>query len=242
MHYLALATDYDGTIAHDGIVDEPTLAALRWLRESGRKLVLVSGRELEDLLATFDHIDLFDRAVLENGALLYHPATKETRQIAPAPPQDLIDALRSRGVPLSVGRSILATVVPHEHAVLTAIRELGLEWHVIFNKGSVMMLPSGITKASGLAPALDELGIPPDRVVGVGDAENDHAFMRLCGVSVAVANALPAVKETADVVTTGARGAGVAELIDRLIADDLANVPRRSRHDTTPATEDVPVG
>jgi hydroxymethylpyrimidine pyrophosphatase-like HAD family hydrolase len=28
MRYLALACDYDGTIAHDGVVAEPTLAAL----------------------------------------------------------------------------------------------------------------------------------------------------------------------------------------------------------------------
>lgn len=234
MHYLALATDYDGTIAHDGVTDDATLDALRRVKASGRNLILVTGRELEDLFATFAHIDLFDLAVVENGALLYDPATKQTRQIAPAPPPKLIDELRRRGVPLSVGRSILATVVPHEHAVLTAIRELGVEWHVIFNKGSVMALPSGVTKATGLKPALDELGIPPERVVGVGDAENDHAFLRMCGLSVAVANALPALKDTADVVTASPRGAGVAELIDRLLADDLAGVARRpQKHDPT---------
>jgi hydroxymethylpyrimidine pyrophosphatase-like HAD family hydrolase len=145
--------------------------------------------------------------------------------------------LQRRGVPLSVGRSILATVVPHEHAVLAAVRDLGLEWHLVFNKGSVMCLPPGVTKATGLAPALEELGIPHDRVVGVGDAENDHAFLHLCGLSVAVANALPAVKATADVVTTGARGAGVVELIDRLLADDLASVvPNPARHPPGPAT------
>jgi hypothetical protein len=227
MHYLALATDYDGTIAHDGIVDADTLAALRRLRDSGRKLILVSGRELEDLLTVFDHMDLFDRAVLENGALLYHPATKESRQIAPPPPEQLVERLKAAGIPLSVGRSILATVVPHEHTVLEAIRELGVEWHVIFNKGSVMALPSGVNKATGLAPALEELGIPAERVVGVGDAENDHAFLRMCGLGVAVANALPAVKEAADLVTSGVRGAGVTELIDRMLADDLAGVTRR---------------
>jgi hydroxymethylpyrimidine pyrophosphatase-like HAD family hydrolase len=227
MHYLALATDYDGTIAHDGIVDADTLAALKRLREAGRKLIMVSGRELEDLLGVFDHLDLFDRAVLENGALLYHPSTKESRQIAPPPPEALVERLKAAGIPLSVGRSILATVVPHEHAVLEAIRELGVEWHVIFNKGSVMALPSGVNKATGLQPALDELGIPAERVVGVGDAENDHAFLKMCGRSVAVANALPAVKDTADLVTSGARGAGVTELIDRLLADDLADVGRR---------------
>lgn len=47
MQYVVLATDYDGTIAHDGVVDAPTLAALEHLRPSGRKLILVTGRELD---------------------------------------------------------------------------------------------------------------------------------------------------------------------------------------------------
>lgn len=237
MRYLALATDYDGTIAHDGVVDKPTLDALCRLRGTGRRLILVTGRELDDLFATFAHCSLFDRVVAENGALLYRPDTGESRVIAPPPPPALVSELVRRGVPVSVGRSIVATVEPHEHAVLAAIRDLGLEWHVIFNKGSVMALPSGVTKATGLAPALEELGVPADRTVGVGDAENDHAFLRLCGVAVAVANALPAVKAAADLVTAGARGAGVAELIDRWLADDLANVaPRPDRHSPRPST------
>ena len=101
--------------------------------------------------------------------------------------------------------------------MLEAIHELGLEWQIIFNKGAVMVLPPGVNKASGLAAALDALGLSPLNVVGIGDAENDHAFLRLCGCSVAVANALDAVKETADVVTAGARGAGVVEIVDRLL-------------------------
>lgn len=235
MRYLALATDYDGTIAHDGVVDEPTLAALRRLKATGRRLILVTGRELDDLFRTFDHTDLFDRAVVENGALVYRPDTKEVTQIAPVPPPAFVERLRREGVPLSVGRSIVATVEPHEHAVLAAIRDFGIEWHVIFNKGSVMALPSGITKASGLKPVLKDLGLTPEQVVGVGDAENDHAFLSMCGLSVAVANALPAVKDTADLVTPGARGAGVIELIDRLLTDEFAGLVPRAR-----ATQPIP--
>lgn len=227
MRYLALATDYDGTIAHDGVVDVPTLAALDRLRASGRKLILVTGRELDDLFATFAHCDKFDRVVAENGALVYRPDTKDVRVLTEPPPERFVAELRRRGVaPLSVGRTIVATVEPHEHAVLTAIRELGLEWHVIFNKGSVMALPSGVTKATGLTPVLADLGLRPEQVVGVGDAENDHAFLTTCGCAVAVANALPSVRERADLVTAGARGAGVTELIDRLLADDLAGIGR----------------
>ena len=115
----------------------------------------------------------------------------------------------------------MATVEPHEHAVLDAIRQLGLEWHVIFNKGSVMALPAGVTKATGLVPALKELNLPAKQVVGVGDAENDHVFLKVCGFSVAVDNALPSLKTEVDWITKGARGAGVTELIDRMIANDL---------------------
>ena len=71
------------------------------------------------------------------------------------------------------------------------IRELGLELQVIFNKGAVMVLPAGVNKATGLAAALESLGLSPHNAVGVGDAENDHAFLALCECAVAVANALP---------------------------------------------------
>jgi hydroxymethylpyrimidine pyrophosphatase-like HAD family hydrolase len=232
MRYLALAVDYDGTIAHDGIVDNLTRDALGRVSPSGRRLLLVTGRDLDELFAAFPHYKIFDRIVAENGALLYDPATKTIRSLAPEPPPSLVAELRRRGVPLSVGRSILATVEPYEHAVLEAIKTLGLEWHVIFNKGSVMALPSAITKATGLAAALDELKITPDQVIGIGDAENDHAFLRYCGLGVAVANALPSLKNNADLVTSGSRGAGVIELIDRLLTDELAAIaPRTANHE-----------
>jgi hydroxymethylpyrimidine pyrophosphatase-like HAD family hydrolase len=114
--------------------------------------------------------------------------------------------------------------------VVRAIRELGLEWHVIFNKDAVMALPADISKATGLLAALKAVDALPRRTVGVGDAENDEAFLRLCGVSVAVDNALPALKEMADVVTAGAQGDGVRELIDRLLSGHLDTVARDPKH------------
>lgn len=220
MRYGALACDYDGTLAHDGRVDAETVQALERLRASGRTLILVTGRELDELATVFRRLDLFDRVVAENGALLYRPDTGEERRLAEPPPPALVAALRARGVPLSVGRVIVATVSPHETAVLEIIRDLGLELHVVFNKGSVMVLPSGTNKATGLSAALAELGLSARDTVGVGDAENDQAFLAFCGRAVAVANALPTVKERADLVTTGARGAGVVELIEAILGED----------------------
>ena len=232
MRYLALAADYDGTLAKDGHVNGSTLAALERFRESGRRLILVTGRELDELLEIFPRIDLFDRVVVENGALLYRPEGREEKVLGEPPPPALVEALRTRGVePLSVGRAIIATREPQQGAVLDAIRELGLEWQVIFNKGSVMVLPSGINKATGLAVALEELALSPHNVVGVGDAENDHAFLSLCEFSAAVANALPTLKERADFVTRQSHGRGVVELIDQILADELETLSRcMTRH------------
>jgi HAD superfamily hydrolase (TIGR01484 family) len=232
MRYLALCCDYDGTIAHHGRVDDATLAAFERLLESGRKLVMVTGRELDDLQSVFPRLDLFERVVAENGALLYHPAKKHERVLGEAPPPEFVATLRARGVgPISVGRSIVATWEPHENTVLQTIRDLGLDLQVIFNKGAVMILPSGVNKASGLKAALIELNLSLHNAVGVGDAENDHAFLSICEFSVAVTNALPSVKDKADMVTRGDHGEGVTELIDEMIANDLASFEHRlTRH------------
>jgi hydroxymethylpyrimidine pyrophosphatase-like HAD family hydrolase len=231
MRYQALATDYDGTIAHDGRVDEPTIEALRRVKDAGLRLLLVTGRELTDLFNTFAHVEVFDRVVAENGAVLFDPASKAVEVLAPSPPAPLVERLTQEGIPLSIGHSVVATVEPHEHAVLAAIRDLGLEWHVIFNKGSVMALPAETTKGSGLIPALEALGLSHAETIGVGDAENDQVFLRRCGLAVAVDNALPTVKAFADVVTAGARGAGVTELIDRWLRGELDGLePDPAKH------------
>ena len=59
MRYLVLASDYDGTLATDGVVDDETVRAVERLVHSGRKLILVTGRELPDLESVFSRLDLF---------------------------------------------------------------------------------------------------------------------------------------------------------------------------------------
>ncbi len=231
MRYLVLATDYDGTLATHGGVDQSTLLALEDLKNSGRKLVMVTGRELEDLKKVFLQIGLFELVVAENGGLLYNPATQETTALAEPPNEDFLAELRRRDVPFSVGHGIVASWEPHENTVLDVIKELGLELQVSFNKGAVMVLPSGVNKKSGLEAALARLGLSAHNVVGIGDAENDHVFLSACECGVAVANALPALKERADLVMRESHGGGVAELIGHLLEDDLRSFDGRlSRH------------
>lgn len=227
MRYRIFATDYDGTFAHHGVAAPETIQAVERLRASGRRTMMVTGREIEDLKKVFPRLDIFDLVVGENGAVLYEPATGRVRLLQEPPPPQFAEELRARGVtPLDIGRVVVATLEPHETIALEVIKKMGLELEIIFNKGSVMILPSGVNKAFGLAAALQEWGEDAGSVVGMGDAENDHAFLRHCGCGVAVSNALQSLKDDADYVTLAPHGEGVVELINLMLETDLEGISR----------------
>jgi HAD superfamily hydrolase (TIGR01484 family) len=81
--------------------------------------------------------------------------------------------------------------------VFEAVHHLELEVGIVTNNKTIMVLPAGVNKATGLATALAELGIPARRVVAIGDGENDTALFEFAGCGVAVANAPTTVKSTA---------------------------------------------
>lgn len=229
MRYIALATDYDGTLAHHGTVHPDAVNVLERVKASGRKLLLVSGRHLPDLQTVFPELDLFDYAVLENGALLYCPGTREEKLLCEPPPESFLHRLRQRNVPFETGQAIVSTWTPHQNEVLEAIRELALDLQVVFNKGAVMVLPSGVNKATGLHAALEALELSFHNTVALGDAENDHAFLSAAECGVAVANAVPALLDRADVRTQNRNGTGVIELAEQLLQDDLEQFDDRLR-------------
>ena len=237
MRYVALATDYDGTLATEGVVTDSTIAALERFIATGRKVVLVTGRQLDDLAQVFAHIGLFSRVIAENGAVLFTPATNEVRVLDDPPSPRFVDALLRKGVePISQGRVIVATRQPFQDVVMETIREMGLALHVEFNKGAVMVLPTSTTKRTGLAAALEDMRLSPHGVIGVGDGENDQSLLSLCEFAVSVANALPSLKQRSDWVTPSPEGKGVEELIARVLADDLQSLP------TNPERPRFPLG
>lgn len=242
MNYLALATDFDGTLATDGMVEESTLKALERWQQSGRQLILITGRQLDNLIAHIPVINVFDWVIAENGAVLYQPTTQVEKLLAERPSEAFITLLRDRidqkqqslknqAIPeefskiaqaqtlevLGVGRVIIATWEPYLDITQKTIQELGVNLQIICNKGAVMVLPEGINKAFGLNALSQLINLPLQQIVGVGDAENDCDFLEQCGYSVAVANALPQVKEKVNWVTQNSRGAGVIELINHLL-------------------------
>ena len=231
MRYLGLVTDYDSTLATGGTVSSETAAAIQRLRTSGRHAILATGRRLNDLLAICPCVDLFTYVVAENGALVYEPKTRETTLLAEPLPDQFLKAVQDANItPIEIGSVIVATNVPNQEKILGIIQELGLELKITFNRTAVMVLPTGINKASGTKYALRKLGMSPHEIVAVGDSENDHSLLGLAECPVAVANALDAIKEAAAFVTKSSAGKGVIELIDELIATDLKQVDARLIH------------
>jgi hydroxymethylpyrimidine pyrophosphatase-like HAD family hydrolase len=228
MRYVVLAVGFDGTLARDGVCDERCIETLRAIAATGRKLILVTGRELRELLEIFPEVRLFDYVVAENGAVMHRPATRESEILAQAPPEILLQELRRRHVtPLTVGSSIVRTVQANEAEVSAALRKLQLDFQLVTNPGALMMLPAGVNKASGVWAALRELGVSRHNLVAIGDGENDLALFEFAEHAVAVQNADPLVQRVANRTTDGAYCEGFLELARDLIATDLAGgVPR----------------
>ena len=235
MNVHIFATDYDGTIAERNSVSASTARALERVRATGRKVLLVTGRMLPDLQRVCPEVErMFDAVVAENGALVYFPERREVRRLGDAPEPALIEALRRRGVRLDVGSAIIATDAPFAEAALAAIRETGVERTLVFNKDALMLLPGGVTKGTGLAAVLATLELSPHNMVGIGDAENDHAFLALSEFAVAVADAVPALRERADYVTRAPGPRGAVEFIEEHLLRDLVDImPRLTRHHLT---------
>jgi hydroxymethylpyrimidine pyrophosphatase-like HAD family hydrolase len=232
MQFRALVCDYDGTVAADGTIHAETLDALLRARHSGRRLILATGRMLPDLEHVCPEHGVFDRLVVENGAVVYSPKTRQVRYLGDPPSHALLRRLSELGVvPLHAGRVIVATTEDHRDAVEQSIVELRLPLHTISNKGALMILPVGIDKAAGVRVALASLDLSPHQSVAVGDAENDQAFLDACELGIAVGNAVLSLKEGADWVTRGTDGRGVIEIIELLLHSDLRAVTRRIRND-----------
>lgn len=231
MRYVVLAAGFDGTLARDGHCDARCIDALRELSATGRKLILVTGRELRRLLEIFPEARLFDYIVAENGAVLHKTATRQSEILGQAPPEILLQELRRRRVaPLSVGSSIISTKAEHLAATSEALRKLKLhmDYELVTNDDTLLILPPGIDKGSGMNEALRELGLSRHNLVAIGNADNDLPMLTRAEHAVVVSNAAESIKQAADRVTDGAYCDGFLELSRDLVATDLASsVPRR---------------
>jgi hypothetical protein len=114
-------------------------------------------------------------------------------------------------------------------AVTTAVREaLAGEWAAKvrfissisgYAKSILTLTAVGADKGLALAVACRDLGIDPAEVVAVGDADNDMEMFRVAGGSFAMGQATDTVKAAAKAVTGTNDADGVAQAIERLLAE-----------------------
>lgn len=218
MRLRVIATDYDGTIARDGIVHPAVREAIRKARKRGVLVVILTGRILSELRHVAGCLDFVDGVVAENGAVIALP-NGYTTVVGASPPLALIRKLTERGIDFKVGRCIVEMDAAFADIAISLIRQLELPLTIAFNRSRMMLLPASISKAGGLRQLLDTLGVSVHNAVGIGDAENDHELLGCCEHGVAVSWGSPRLKESAGHVIEGDGPKAVAEYIDRISAD-----------------------
>lgn len=105
-----------------------------------------------------------------------------------------------------------------------AWRDLQEEFHhmvnVIATDGGalVQIMHASVSKEAAVMRVLDDMGIAPAETMVFGDDVNDVGLFRLCGVPVAMGNAIPELRAVAAYITASNDDDGVAVAIEQLVA------------------------
>lgn len=229
MKFCVLALDYDGTIAEDGKADPDVMAALYEARARGIMPVLVTGRILEDLRRVADDLTVFEAIVAENGAVLAFPNRPE-RMLGRPPPPSLLEELCAHRVEFAVGACVLEADASFAIPILRVVRQQELPLVLVFNRSRVMLLPQGISKATGLRETLNTLRLSLHNCIAIGDAENDFQLLEAAEIGVAAGWGSASLRAIADVVVPGTGPSALAAYIREIITSSRLPATRKARH------------
>ena len=166
MKFAALALDYDGTIATDGILNPAVREAVGSVRRRGIAVALVTGRRLVDLRRVAGDLACFDVIVAENGAVLEFAGGRHVLLGHPASP-DVLRALRERQIAVEAGECVLEADATSAGAILDVIRLQEQPLILAFNRSRLMILPQAVSKSIGLRQALFALRLSIHNTVGI---------------------------------------------------------------------------
>jgi hydroxymethylpyrimidine pyrophosphatase-like HAD family hydrolase len=215
MRLRVIATDFDGTIARDDVLDASVREAIANARKRGVLVVIVTGRILSELRSVAGCLDFVDGVVAENGAVVALPNGHVTLLGEP-PPICLIEKLTQRGIDFKVGRCVVEMDAEFANVAIELIRQLELPLSITFNRERMMLLPGSISKSVGLRALLDALGVSVHNAVGIGDAENDHELLTCCEHGVAVSWGSSRLQKAAGHIIEGDGPRAVAQYIERI--------------------------
>lgn len=212
----AIVTDLDRTLTGtDLVLDARVPPRIAELRAAGVRVVLATGRTLEDL-DDRGLPELVDGVVAENGCLVsvgggsLDAVGLGFRDVARTAMGDL-DASFHWGRVMGSGPRTLARQARER------LREARVGHELSYNADEVMILPPGVSKASGVGRCLRELGISPKDAWAIGDGENDVGMLRLAGVGAVPANATEEARAVATVHLIGAYAKGFLDLTEPIL-------------------------
>ena len=229
MKLSTIALDYDGTITDRDALSPDVRDAIADARTRGIVVMLVTGRILDELRRVAGDLRFVDGVVAENGAVVHFPDSGHTSLLAPAIPQAFVDELGRRGIAATPGRCLVDSSANDAPRILEIVQRQELPLVLLFNRGRLMTLPQGISKATGLRMALTMLRLSPRNTVAVGDAENDHALLQLSEVGAAVEWGSTVLQSAADVIVRGHGPSAVAAYVRDLAAKARIPVPPKGR-------------
>ncbi|HEX6478038.1 MAG TPA: Cof-type HAD-IIB family hydrolase [Ktedonobacteraceae bacterium] len=103
--------------------------------------------------------------------------------------------------------------------LLPSVSTLDCSWNTTkrgnFDSAEIAMMHAGCSKASGVTALAEHFGIPLERVMALGDNNNDIEMLRAVGWGVAMGHAHDEVKAAARAITASNREDGVALAIER---------------------------
>ena len=210
MYCRAIACDFDGTGATDGLLAPELSAALEAARIKGIVTVLATGRVLEDVQAACGNFSPFDAVVAENGGVIWLCDLKRTIQIGRPPPDHLLGERRSACIPFHTEAVMIGTGDRQAVQILELIRRFGVDRQLSFNRKGLMLVPVGVNKAVGVRRALEELGRSERNLIAFGEAENDVPLLLAAEVGIARAVRCSPFAALADERLSQPAGAGVA--------------------------------
>ena len=106
--------------------------------------------------------------------------------------------------------------------------QLTQEENEIFGKDYILyqheqyaeFVAKGYGKAVGMKRMTEHLGISADRCIAMGDSANDTDMLLAAGISVAMGNAIPEIKEICTYISCDAQDGGVAQALEKFILTD----------------------
>jgi len=217
-------SDYDRTFTDETLRVEPGLVdAIDRLKRDGVIFSIVSGRKYSFMFELYQKLNgTVDSFVAENGCIGYANGLKHFIARGEGREQ-MIERLKDLGVPFDAGEVVVSVHRSFEPRVSRAIK--GFPYlHMVKNVDSLMILPGGVSKATGIKWLMGVYGLTPEEMACIGDAENDLEMRNLCAVMGAVSNALPAVKQESDYVCRHSFGCGLKEFLEYIEARRIKNI------------------